>query len=52
MTNDDTLSFFQSHQIKRSAGQNAIAAQPTGRPGEAFYSSYYGEVSDYTKRAA
>ena len=48
VTKDSTLSFSIA-QIKRGAGQNAIASA-TYRAGERLY-SYYGEVSDYTKRA-
>lgn len=36
-------------QIKRSAGQSAIAAAAY-RAGERLYSDYYGEYSDYTKK--
>lgn len=48
MTKDSTLSFSIA-QIKRSAGQSAIASAAY-RAGERLYSSYYGEVSDYTKK--
>ena len=48
MTKDSTLSFSIA-QIKRSAGQTPLPAQPI-EPGERLYSSYYGEVSDYTKK--
>ena len=37
-------------QIKRSKGQSAIAAAAY-RAGEKLYSSYYGEVSDYTNKS-
>ena len=37
------------NQIKRSAGQSAIAAA-TYRAGERLYSDYYGEYSDYTRK--
>lgn len=36
-------------QIKRSAGQSAIAAAAY-RAGEKLYSDYYGEYSDYTRK--
>ena len=36
-------------QIKRSAGQSAIAAAAY-RAGERLYSDYYGEYSDYTRK--
>ena len=36
-------------QIKRSAGQSAIAAAAY-RAGERLYSNYYGEYSDYTRK--
>ena len=37
------------NQIKRSAGQSAIAATAY-RAGERLYSDYYGEYSDYTRK--
>jgi len=37
------------NQIKRSAGQSAIAAAAY-RAGERLYSDYYGEYSDYTRK--
>ena len=43
------LYHFSLAQIKRSAGQSAIASAAY-RAGERLYSSYYGEVSDYTKK--
>ncbi|MFQ9574989.1 MAG: MobA/MobL family protein [Roseburia hominis] len=43
------LYHFSIAQIKRSAGQSAIASAAY-RAGERLYSSYYGEVSDYTKK--
>ncbi|WP_270854654.1 MobA/MobL family protein, partial [Roseburia hominis] len=43
------LYHFSIAQIKRSAGQSAIASAAY-RSGERLYSSYYGEVSDYTKK--
>ena len=36
-------------QIKRSAGQSAVAAAAY-RAGERLYSDYYGEYSDYTRK--
>ncbi len=38
---------FHVTQIKRSAGQSAVAAAAY-RAGEKLYSSYYGEISDFT----
>jgi len=43
------LYHFSIDQIRRSAGQSAIAAAAY-RAGERLYSDYYGEVSDYTKK--
>ena len=45
------MSLFHFHvtQVKRSAGQSAIAAAAY-RAGEKLYSEYYGEVSDYTRK--
>jgi len=45
------LALFHFHvtQIKRSAGQSAIACAAY-RAGEKLYSEYYGEVSDYTHK--
>jgi ATP-dependent exoDNAse (exonuclease V) alpha subunit len=43
------LFHFSVTQVKRSAGQSAIAAAAY-RAGEKLYSEYYGEVSDYTKK--
>ena len=40
---------FCVKQIKRSAGQSAIAAAAY-RVGERLYSDYYGEFSDYTRK--
>ena len=37
-------------QVKRSAGQSAVACVAY-RAGEKLYSQYYGEVSDYTRKA-
>ncbi len=45
------LYHFSIDQVRRSAGQSAIAAAAY-RAGERLYSDYYGEISDYTKRAA
>ena len=45
------LFHFHATQIKRSAGQSAIASAAY-RAGEKLHSEYYGEDSDYTKRAA
>jgi hypothetical protein len=36
-------------QIKRSAGQSAVAAAAY-RAGEKLHSEYYGEISDYTRK--
>ena len=43
------LYHFSVGQIKRSAGQSAIAAAAY-RAGENLYSTYYGEHSDYTRK--
>jgi len=43
------LFHFSVTQVKRSAGQSAIAAAAY-RAGEKLYSEYYGEVSDYTRK--
>ena len=40
---------FHVTQIKRSAGQSAIASAAY-RAGERLYSDYYGEWSDYTRK--
>ena len=40
------LYHFHVTQIKRSAGQSAIASAA----GEKLHSEYYGEVSDYTRK--
>ena len=40
---------FHVTQIKRSAGQSAVAAAAY-RSGEKLHSEYYGEDSDYTKK--
>jgi len=44
------LFHFHVGQIKRSAGQSAIAAAAY-RSGEKLYSDYYGESSDYTRKS-
>lgn len=46
------LSLYHFHvtQIKRSAGQSAIASAAY-RSGEKLYSQYYGETSDYTRKS-
>ncbi len=46
-----TIALFHFHvaQVKRSAGQSAIASAAY-RAGEKLYSEYYGEVSDYTRK--
>ena len=41
------LFHFHVTQIKRSAGQSAVAAAAY-RAGEKLHSEYYGEDSDYT----
>lgn len=43
------LFHFHVTQIKRSAGQSAIASAAY-RSGEKLFSEYYGEYSDYTKK--
>ena len=43
------LFHFSVTQVKRSAGQSAIAAAAY-RAGEKLYSEYYGEFSDYTRK--
>ena len=43
------LFHFHATQIKRSAGQSAIASAAY-RAGENLYSEYYGEHSDYTRK--
>ncbi len=43
------LYHFHVTQIKRSAGQSAIASAAY-RSGEKLYSEYYGETSDYSKK--
>ena len=43
------LFHFSVTQVKRSAGQSAIASAAY-RAGEKLYSDYYGEVSDYTRK--
>ena len=46
-----TIALYHFHvtQIKRSAGQSAIASAAY-RSGEKLHSEYYGEDSDYTKK--
>lgn len=41
---------FSVTQIKRSAGQSAIAAAAY-RAGEKLHSDYYGQDSDYTRKS-
>ena len=43
------LYHFHVTQVKRSAGQSSIAAAAY-RAGEKFYSEYYGETSDFTRK--
>ena len=43
------LFHFHVTQIKRSAGQSAVAAAAY-RSGEKLHSEYYGEDSDYTRK--
>ena len=43
------LFHFSATQVKRSAGQSAIACAAY-RAGEKLYSDYYGEYSDYTRK--
>jgi len=47
--NNIALFHFHATQIKRSAGQSAIAAAAY-RSGEKLHSEYYGEDSDYTHK--
>ena len=44
------LYHFHVDQIKRSAGQSAIAAAAY-RAGEKLYSEYYGETNDYSRKS-
>ena len=44
------LFHFHVTQVKRSAGQSAIASAAY-QAGEKLYSEYYGEVSDYTRKS-
>ena len=46
-----TIALFHFHvtQIRRSAGQSAVAAAAY-RSGEKLHSEYYGEDSDYTRK--
>ena len=46
-----SIALFHFHvtQIKRSAGQSAVASAAY-RSGEKLHSEYYGEVSDYTRK--
>ena len=48
-----TIALYHFHvtQIKRSAGQSAVAAAAY-RSGEKLHSEHYSEDSDYAKRAA
>ena len=46
---DMALFHFHATQIKRSAGQSAIAAAAY-RAGEKLHSDYYGEDSDHTRK--
>ena len=48
---DMALFHFHATQIKRSAGQSAIAAAAY-RAGEKLHSDYYGEDSDYTRKGS
>ena len=43
------LFHFHVDQIKRSAGQSAIACAAY-RAGEKLYSEYYGETNDFTRK--
>ena len=43
------LYHFHVDQIKRSAGQSAIACVAY-RAGEKLYSDYYGEVNDFSRK--
>ena len=47
-----TIALYHFHvtQIKRSAGQSAVAAAAY-RSGEKLHSEYYGEDSDYTRKS-
>ena len=45
------LYHFHVTQIKRSAGQSAIASAAY-RSGEKLHSEYYGEDSDYTRKGS
>lgn len=45
-----SLYHFHVTQIKRSAGQSAIACAAY-RAGEKLHSEYYGEDSDYTRKS-
>ena len=47
---DLSLYHFHVTQIKRSAGQSAIASAAY-RSGEKLYSQYYGETVDYTRKS-
>ncbi len=49
MVTEIALYHFCVKQIKRSAGQSAVAAAAY-RAGEKLYSDYYGEYSDYTRK--
>ena len=49
MATEIALYHFCVKQIKRSAGQSAVAAAAY-RAGEKLYSDYYGEYSDYTRK--
>lgn len=49
MVNEMVLFHFHATQIKRGAGQSAIAAAAY-RAGEKLHSDYYGEDSNYTRR--
>ena len=44
-----SLYHFSVTQVRRSAGQSAVAAAAY-RAGEKLYSDYYGEFSDYSKK--
>ena len=46
-----SIALFHFHvtQIKRSAGQSAVASAAY-RAGEKLHSEYYGEISDYTRK--
>lgn len=47
---DLSLYHFHVTQIKRSAGQSAVASAAY-RSGEKLYSEYYGETADYTRKS-